>query len=116
MNDIRDRGRLLTETFKRMDLMGITNAEDIIYELAQEIEGYRDTIEQMKAQDSTKQINIAISPDSIPEDMRKRIASMYIGADGSVSLYFENYFAGMPVSPTLDDTIYCNEARRDDIG
>ena len=101
-----ERNVLLTKTFKRMDKMGITQAEDIIAQLACEIESYRDTIEQMKAQDSTRQTNIAISPDSIPEDMRKRIASMDIGADGSVSLYFENFYhESFPISPMPDEKL-----------
>lgn len=38
------RGQLLTATFKRMDELGITNAEDIIEKLAIENEEYRQKI------------------------------------------------------------------------
>lgn len=115
MDDIRDRGRLLTKTFKRMDAMGITNAEDIIYQLAQEIEGYKLIIEQIKIESEQKrQVNIALSPADIPEDMQKRITSMDIAADGSVSLYFENFYNELPVSPMLDKTLerekLCNKS------
>lgn len=42
------RGQLLTSTFKRMNRMGITEAEDIIEELAVENEKYRQRIDKLE--------------------------------------------------------------------
>lgn len=42
------RGQLLTATFKRMNVLGITAAEDIIEKLAEENEKYRQRIEKLE--------------------------------------------------------------------
>lgn len=42
------RGQLLTSTFKRMDVLGITAAEDIIEKLAEENEECRKHIEELE--------------------------------------------------------------------
>ena len=86
------RGQLLTATFKRMDSLGITEAEDIIAELAKEIEEYKSQIKTdgNPRESKNEPATPAIYPCDIPEDLRKKISSIDIGADGSVSMYFES--------------------------
>ena len=97
------RGQLLTYTFKRMGLMGIIEAEDIIAKLAEEIEEYKTTIKDMcnEHTQQTEAVQPVIYPCDIPEDLRKMLSSIDIGADGSVSMYFEH-------KPDVTDIIYAD--------
>lgn len=101
--EVKERGRLLTETFKRMNALGITTAEDIIEELAEEVEEYRSNIKEMSNthMQQTEAVQPVIYPCDIPEDLRKRLSSIDIGADGSVSMYFEH-------KPDVTDIIYAD--------
>ena len=110
------RGQLLTYTFKRMNLQGITEAEDIIAKLAEEIEEYKSNIKKMSNahMQQIETVQPVLHPCDIPEDLRKKISSIDIGADGSVSMYFENkldvtdiiYAGGEPYELTYDGKTY----------
>ena len=82
---MKNRGKLLTETFRRMNDMGITEAEDIIAQLAQELE----EIKSMAViHEETPAVGIALP--EMSEDMKNRIYIIEIGLDGSMSIYFRN--------------------------
>lgn len=82
-----DRGRLLTDTFRRMNDMGLTEAEDIIAEMAEEIEN----IKNMTVVRNDDHKICSLLPD-MPECLVKRIYSIDISADGSMSIYFGDYY------------------------
>lgn len=75
--DPKQRGRLLTATFQRMDRMGITEAEDIIAALAEEIERYREKIAGLEKTGTSKATPV-INFEDIPEALLKRMDSIDI--------------------------------------
>lgn len=87
--DPKQRGRLLTATFQRMNRMGITEAEDIIAALAEEIERYREKITGLEKSGSSKATPV-INFEDIPETLLNRMDSMDVSFDGSVSMYFNH--------------------------
>ena len=109
--DPKQRGRLLTATFQRMNALGITEGDDIIATLAEEIEGYREKIEQLnKCHISGAEPAIRFS--DIPDALMRRLSSMDVSPDGSVSLYFDGnehtipYVDGMPAEINIDGKSY----------
>ena len=86
---MKTRGQLLTETFKRMDSLGITEAEDIIYQLAKEL----DELSQAEpALEETPPILEAGGSFELTKEMQDRVYSIEYNADGEVMLYLDNYF------------------------
>lgn len=93
--EVKERGRLLTETFKRMNALGITTAEDIIEKLAEEIERYREKIAGLeKGFHASYPLDVLYH---IPEPLLWRVYSVDIASDGNVSIYFDSQ--GDIVSP-----------------
>ena len=84
---MKTRGQLLTETFKRMDSLGITEAEDIIYQLAKELDELSQT---EPALEETPPILEAGGSFELTKDMQDRVYSVEYYADGTVTLYLIN--------------------------
>lgn len=80
---MKSRGQMLTETFKRMDQLGITEAEDIIAELARELEEAKDTVQ------ITEEPPILSGGFDLTEDIKKRIYMIEYRDDGTAVLYLD---------------------------
>lgn len=98
---MKTRGQLLTETFKRMDSLGITEAEDIIYQLAKELDELSQT---EPALEEAPPIMEAVGSFELTKEMQDRVYSIAYKADGEVMLYLDNYFGAdsTEVSPHPD--------------
>lgn len=84
---MKTRGQLLTETFKRMDSLGITEAEDIIYQLAKELD------ELSQAEPALKEAPPILEAGGyfeLTKEMQDRVYSIEYYADGTVTLYLAN--------------------------
>ena len=84
---------MLTETFKRMDQLGITEAEDIIAELAREMEEVKDTVQ------ITEEPTMLSGCFELTEDIKERIYMIVYRDDGTVVLYLDG--AEIDASPPL---------------
>lgn len=97
---MKTRGQLLTETFKMMDSLGITEAEDIIYQLAKEL----DELIQAEPALNEEPMMESREPFELPKELLDRVYSIEYKADGEVILYLDNYFGAdsTEVSPHPD--------------
>lgn len=109
--DPKQKGRLLTATFQRMNTLGIVEFDDIIATLAEEIEGYREKIKQL-GECRASGVEPAIRFSDIPDALMGRLSSMDVSPDGSVSLYFNGnectilYADGTPTEINIDGKSY----------
>lgn len=86
---MKTRGQLLTETFKRMDSLGITEVEDIIYQLAKEL----DELSQAEpALEEALEILEAGGSFELTKEMQDRVYSIEYKAGGEVMLYLNNCY------------------------
>ena len=79
---MKTRGQLLTETFKRMDSLGITEAEDIIYQLAKELDELSQT---EPALEEAPPIMEAVGSFELTKDFSVRLGKTPLFAFGSAA-------------------------------
>lgn len=93
---MKTRGRLLTETFKRMDSLGITEAEDIIYQLAKEM----DELSQAEPALNEEPMMESREPFELPKELLDRVIMIEYGPD-KTTVYFDIYlkYDNAEVSP-----------------
>ena len=97
---MKTRGQLLTETFKRMDSLGITEAEDIIYQLAKEL----DELSQAEpALEEAPPILEAGGSFELTKEMQDRVYSIEYHDDGTAMLFLLTNDSDISCQRTLDN-------------
>lgn len=80
--DTKVRAQLITNTFKRMERLGISQAEDIIVQLAAEHEDYKNKIKELEEQLNNHASGVDFT--KFPEKLINKIASITTYSDGTV--------------------------------